>query len=473
MTRDPNRLSTDPAVHAAHATERPDDREPALALQQDKPDADAEPLDPARHRALADASRTAGDELGAIAHLIAAHTLDAYASRESDASVANLCDVATGYFMKGDHEAAARWYRLVLALDPQSAVACQNLAAIHASAGRSVEAHAYRQRAYRIQRVFIEQTPGQTRRVLVLCAARTSGNVPFEALLPGAVNCRIKYAIDYAEPEEDAHLPPFDLVFNAIGEPDVAEPLAARLASFVSNCERPLINPPAVIERTARHRIHTLLGDLDGVQTASCVRVAAPPASREALAALLAESGLAAPLLARPAATHGGEGLVLCESLAAVESRLRELEGAQYITAFRDTRSADGHYRKYRMIFVDRQPYPYHLAISSHWMVHYFSADMESHPWKLDEERRFLQDPTAALGERAMEALRAIGQRLDLDYGGIDFTLLPDGQVFVFEANATMLAHYERNTGPLAHKNAFVRSIVAAFERLMTRQGSA
>ncbi len=72
-----------------------------------------------------------------------------------------------------------------------------------------------------------------------------------------------------------------------------------------------------------------------------------------------------------------------------------------------------------------------------------------------------------------MEALRAIGQRLDLDYGGIDFTLLPDGQVFVFEANATMLAHYERNTGPLAHKNAFVRSIVAAFERLMTRQGSA
>lgn len=457
---------------ATRATDHPDCNGSALAPPPGEPAADTEPLDPAQHRALADARRAAGDELGAIAHLIAAHTLDAYASHAPDASAANLCDVATGYFMKGDHEAAARWYRLVLALDPEVAAACQNLAAIHASAGLTAEADAYRQRAYRIQRVFIEQAPGQTRHVLVLCAARTSGNVPFEALLPGAINCRIKYAIDYATPEEDAQLPPFDLVFNAIGEPDVAAPLAERLARFETTCGRPLINPPTAIERTARHRIPALLGDLDGVQTASCVRVATPPVSSEALATLLAGSGIATPLLARPAATHGGEGLVLCESFTALESRLRELDDTQYLTAFRDTRSADGHYRKYRMIFVDRQPFPYHLAISSQWMVHYFSADMENYPWKLDEERRFLQDPTAALGARAMQALRAIGQRLDLDYGGIDFTLLPDGQVFVFEANATMLAHYERDTGPLAYKNPFVRSIVEAFERLMVRRGS-
>jgi tetratricopeptide (TPR) repeat protein len=434
---------------------------------------DTESRDPSRHRTLAEAKRAAGDELGALAHLIAAHTLDAFDSHAPDASATNLCDVATGYFMKGDHEAAAGWYRLVLSLDPQTAIACQNLAAIHASAGRHAEADAYRQRAYRIQRVFIEQAPGQTRRVLVLCAGRSSGNVPFEALMPGAVNCRIKYAIDYAAEQEDAQLPPFDLVFNAIGEPDVAAPLAERLARFANQCQRPLLNPPAAIERTARHLTPTLLGDLDDVHTAPCVRVDAPPASSEALTALLADAGIATPVLARPAATHGGEGLVLCESLAALASRLQEHDGTQYLTAFRDTRSTDGYYRKYRMIFVDREPLPYHLAISSQWMVHYFSADMERHPWKLDEERGFLQDPTAALGERAMRAIRAIGQRLDLDYGGIDFTLLPDGRVFVFEANATMLAHFERNTGTLAHKNPFVQLIVEAFERLMTRRMAA
>jgi hypothetical protein len=467
MTRDSSSHQANAAIRVTKDPLREQSADPST---EKEPAADTEPLDPAQHRTLAGAKRAAGDELGALAHLIAAHTLDSYASHAPDASASNLCDVATGYFMKGDHEAAARWYRLVLALDPQMAAACQNLAAIHAGAGRNAEADAYRQRAYRIQRVFVEQAPGHTRRVLVLCAARTSGNVPFEALLPGDVNCRIKYAIDYAAVEEDAQLPPYDIVFNAIGEPDVAAPLTARLAHFVAACPRPLLNPPAVIERTARDRMPALLGDLADVQTAQCVRIDTRPASSEALAALLEENGIAVPVLARPAATHGGEGLVLCESLAALESRLREVDGPQYLTAFRDTRSADGHYRKYRMIFVDREPFPYHLAISSQWMVHYFSAEMESHPWKLAEEQRFLQDPTAALGERAMQAIRAITKRLDLDYGGMDFTVLPDGQVFVFEANATMLAHYERNTGLLAHKNPFVRSIAEAFERLMARR---
>jgi tetratricopeptide (TPR) repeat protein len=435
------------------------------------------PLDPAQHRALADARRAAGDELGAVAHLIAAHTLDAYTSCSAEASASNLCDVATGYFMKGDHDIAASWYQLVLTLDPNVAIACQNLAALHAGAGRTAKADAYRERAYRIQRVFVEQAPGQTRRVLVLCAARASGNVPFEALLPSAINCRIKYAIDYAAGAEDAQLPPFDLVFNAIGEPDVAAPLAGRLARFMSHLathdRRPLLNPPAAIERTARHRIPQLLGDLRDVQVAQCIRIDSTPSSPAALAGLLNDNELALPLLVRPAATHGGEALVRCESVTALETRLCESQGPQYLTAFRNYRSADGYYRKYRMIFVDREPFPYHLAISQHWMVHYFSAEMESHAWKLDEERRFLQDPAAALGERALQAIIAIGRRLDLDYGGIDFTVLPDGQVFVFEANATMLAHYERRSGTLAHKNPFVQHIVDAFERLMKRRTAA
>ena len=62
------------------------------------------------------------------------------------------------------------------------------------------------------------------------------------------------------------------------------------------------------------------------------------------------------------------------------------------------------------------------------------------------------------------------GERLALDYAGIDFTILPDGRVFVFEANATMLVHYERHDGPLMHKNAQVQRIVDAFEQMMIRR---
>ncbi|MGF6970781.1 hypothetical protein OKW43_007876 [Paraburkholderia sp. WC7.3g] len=65
---------------------------------------------------------------------------------------------------------------------------------------------------------------------------------------------------------------------------------------------------------------------------------------------------------------------------------------------------------------------------------------------------------------------RNIGERLALDYAGIDFTILPDGRVFVFEANATMLVHYERDDGPLKHKNGHVQRIVDAFEQMMIRR---
>nr|WP_234480698.1 hypothetical protein [Paraburkholderia aspalathi] len=374
--------------------------------------------------------------------------------------------------MKSDHEIAEYWYRLVLKLDPHVAVACQNLAAILAGSGRASEAAAYRERAYRIQRVFIEGSGAGQRRVLILCAAHTAGNVPFDALLPSTTCCRIKYAIDYAADEEDQQLPAYDLVFNAIGDADIAAPLSGRLARFVSRCARPVLNPPDAIARTQRHRTASLFYGLPDVQAAPCVRSETPPASRNALDALLAADGIDFPVLARPAATHGGEGLTLCESPTALESWRSAQTDVCYLAAFRDYRSADGFYRKYRIIFVDREPFPYHLAISPHWMVHYYSADMEQHPWKLEEERRFLDNPHAALGERVMSAIAAIGRRLDLDYGGIDFTVLPDGQVLVFEANATMLAHFERATGTLAHKNPHVQRIVDAFERMMSRHSA-
>jgi biotin carboxylase len=204
-----------------------------------------------------------------------------------------------------------------------------------------------------------------------------------------------------------------------------------------------------------------------------CIRSERQPVSSAALAESLAASGIGLPVLARPAATHGGEALGHYETLEALEQGIRAFSGAHYITTFRDFRSADGYYRKYRIIFVDREPFPYHLAISSSWMVHYFSADMEGTHWKLDEERRFLEDPRAALGARAMAAVTAIGQRLGLDYGGIDFTLLPDGRVFVFEANATMLVHRERENGVLAYKNRYVQRIVQGFGAMLGRWRSA
>ncbi|MGN6579925.1 MAG: hypothetical protein ACTHJ1_08045 [Bordetella sp.] len=425
------------------------------------------PPDPAGHCTLAQEALTRGDELAALAHQLAARVLETDRARAAE----RLAGIGTGYFMKNERATARRWYELALRLDPGVAVAWQNLAAIHAQAGDRQQAQACRDRAYGLQRVFIETAGQPRRRVLLLCSGRTSGNVPFDLLVPTPDNYRIKYAIDYAPPADDAALPPSDLAFNAIGEPDVAEPLTGRLSAFAQRYTRPLLNAPERIAATRRDRLPALLDGLADIQTAHCLRLDdlsnTPESACQAVAPWLDANTLALPLLVRPAASHGGAGLVRCMTRTEFEAALRATPGPGYVSVYRDCRSADGYYRKYRVVFVDRRPYPYHLAISPHWMVHYYSADMLVEPWKREEEMRFLTDPQAELGARAWAALEALGLRLDLDYAGADFALLPDGAIFVFEANATMLVHRERPGGPLAHKNPYVQRIAHAFERLL------
>jgi glutathione synthase/RimK-type ligase-like ATP-grasp enzyme len=93
---------------------------------------------------------------------------------------------------------------------------------------------------------------------------------------------------------------------------------------------------------------------------------------------------------------------------------------------------------------------------------------MANDPRRKTEELRFLNDPAAAIGTRAMAAIDAIGRRLNLDYGGIDFAVTDGGQVLVFEANATMLTHLEPEDGPFADKNPFIRPIIDAFQARLT-----
>ncbi len=431
---------------------------------------DAAPLDVALHARMRDALQTAGDHDGFTAHQLAVAALDVLDGTPPATRALALYNLATIYAMKGRHDDAVRWYRHTLAVNPALASAHQNLAALYATLGRATEARAHREHAYRLQRVFVEPAldgDGDTRRLLIVGVGGGTGNVPLDALLPFRTTTRIKYAIDYAADAEDALLPPHDLAFNAIGDPDIAAPLAARLARFASRSAVPVLNPPGAIAHTHRDRIAARLAALPDVRVPPCVRIADPRTPLDALLRRLAREGVAFPLLLRPAGAHGGDGVTRHVAPDTLAAALARLDGPAYATAYRDTRNADGYFRKYRAIFVDRVPYPYHLAISSHWLVHYFSADMTSARWKLDEERRFLDEPRAALGDTALRALAAIGRRLDLDYGGVDFALTDDGRVVVFEANATMLVHREAADGPLAHKNPHIERIAHAFVRML------
>ena len=71
--------------------------------------------------------------------------------------------------------------------------------------------------------------------------------------------------------------------------------------------------------------------------------------------------------------------------------------------------------------------------------MHYFTSDMADKPEHRREEASFLGDMPATLGSKAMAALERIRDRLGLDYAGVDFAVGPDGDLLLFEANATMV----------------------------------
>jgi hypothetical protein len=110
------------------------------------------------------------------------------------------------------------------------------------------------------------------------------------------------------------------------------------------------------------------------------------------------------------------------------------LTAIQYL----DARGADGKFRKYRVMMIGGWLYPLHLAISTHWKIHYVTAEMTQDAQHRTEEERFLRDMPGVLGPIAMAALADIQDALGLDYAGIDFSLSPTGEVLLFEANATM-----------------------------------
>jgi hypothetical protein len=173
-----------------------------------------------------------------------------------------------------------------------------------------------------------------------------------------------------------------------------------------------------------------------------------------------------APILVRPAGDHGGDNLVRLQDAAARDAYLRDARAGPLLASpFFDFRSADGYWRKYRLIFVDRQVFPYHLAIGAHWLTHYWRAEMGLSDWKRAEEAAFLADWRGVFGEKAAAAADAAARRLDLDYGGMDCTLTSDGELFLFEANACILLHLDEPEARFPYKHRHTPPIREAFTR--------
>jgi tetratricopeptide (TPR) repeat protein len=422
-----------------------------------------DPLNPEAYRLYAQALQAAGMPMNAEVARLGYEAL-------LRNSATDLCGLGQALLQRSDWGMAGYWYKRALLLDPNLVQAHLGMGKVMLEQDRGEEAERHAHQAHQLQSLYVDaDRPTQRRSVLVLCSSGLN-DVPVKFLMPSELNRQIRWAIEYGITGPIRELPPYDLIFNAIGDADKASWGLQVAQALLATADKPVLNPPERVARTSRDQIVALLSGIEGVFMPPTVRW--NPDTGASLAAAIEAAGLAYPATLRPVGGHGGNGLVRIETPQdAQASDGRREPGEHYLSHYCDYRSADGYYRKYRVVFIDREPMPYHLAVGERWMLHYVTADMRSHAWKTEEERRFLDDPQAALGPAAWAALREIGRRLDLDYCGVDFSLLPDGRVLVFEANATMLVHLESPDDPvLGFKNPYVQRIFDAFEAMLARR---
>jgi len=300
-------------------------------------------------------------------------------------------------------------------------------------------------------------------RVLALYAP-FAGNTPAEYLFKEAdYDTDTLALLDSSEPNA-ASFGEVDVVVNLISDADQAAvvlPLAARL---VAQLGKPVINDPGKIQRTTRDAVAELLPGIPACRIPQILRLAA--ASDLGVPAPQALLPFSFPVLVRPAGTHGGDDFEKIGDVAELAGFLAQRpDSDHYVIEYVDYASADGHFRKYRFIFVGEEILPYHLAIGSDWKVHHVSTDMANQLWMQQEEAAFLANPGAVFDASHYQALHTVRKRIGLDYFGIDCGLDADGNLIVFEVNASMLVHDDNAEYP--YKDPFVRAIKQAFDAML------
>ena len=259
-----------------------------------------------------------------------------------------------------------------------------------------------------------------------------------------------------------------DVVFNMICNVDDGEAMLVQALDLVERLGRPIINHPRLIMRTDRESVARSFADIPGCVVPKTLRV--PGAMLKEAASNHEFTGFRLPLLVRIAGSHGGDDFDKFDNWADIDEFVAQRPDANYyVIEYIDYRSSDGLFRKYRVIFVDGEILPYHLAIHNDWKVHHFRTDMAEHAWMRQEEERFLENLGGVFNATQQSALRAMAGAIGLDYGGIDCGIGPDGRIVVFEANAAMLVHDEK-AEVFAYKNQYIARIKQAFDAMLCRR---
>ena len=238
----------------------------------------------------------------------------------------------------------------------------------------------------------------------------------------------------------------YDVVFNNVVNAEVnsRRGYGKIVRDILDRTGLPVVNSPDAVDLASRDKNYERLNKLDHLIFPKTVAFDLD-AGETATILERAEAEFAFPVLVRRAESHGPRGLEKVDSLDALRDSLaRFAKGPCYLTQYHESKRWKGNFLRYRAVFVGGRIYPSRMNLSENWLVGP-SIDRpqdkkltEASSEFKDEEKRWIADPRSVIGQANMAALHAVDGVLGLDCYGVDFGIAEDGQVIVFEANASM-----------------------------------
>ncbi|MES2185363.1 MAG: RimK family alpha-L-glutamate ligase [Pseudomonadota bacterium] len=361
-------------------------------------------------------------------------------------------------------------------LDEEDANALMDLSTVLMLQGARELGLATQSQALQTQRVYsLPAPPGAVIRLLAVMAPgdlMTNTPLPFLAEATGIALSMLYVLPDEPLPEK---LPEHDVLFVAVSESDRTRALLRRLGKELADWPVPVCNHCDRITRTSRAQAYALLEGAQGIQMPPSVR-----ASRGRLRALgrtelaldVVLPGSSFPLIMRPVDSHAGHGLARIDGPEGIEPYLAQTAGDNFfVSRFVDYSSADGLFRKYRVVLIEGVPYAAHMGISSYWMIHYLNAGMTDSPAKRAEEEDFMVtfDLEGGFGRRHGVALAAVADRFGLDYLVMDCAETPSGELLVFEVDPGAVVHSMDPVDLFPYKRTHMEKIYNAFHAMLAR----
>lgn len=325
------------------------------------------------------------------------------------------------------------------------------------------------------QRVFplrAAQQPAKLRLLMFMTPGNLSANMPLDCLLEDSDIDLIYYYVTPGYPLSWP-VPEHDAAIVAISAADETRDLLQQLEPLLQNWPTPVINAPRSVAATERNAASLLLQNAPGLVICPALHISRSVLQHIASGALelrAAVTGEDFPIILRPEGSHGGRGLDKITAAQELDGYLSTQDGNDFfLSRFIDYSDKDGLFRKYRIVLIEGAPYPCHMAISSHWMVHYVNAGMYEDQEKRAQEAAFLAN-FADFAARHRAALAAIYQRTGLDYIGIDCAQTQDGQLLVFEIATAMVVHAMDEETLFPHKKIHMQKVKNALQNLLLKR---